>query len=86
MRLLFAVSLGFFDDIVIPAEHLPTPSHFVEGDSQWVWHVPGEDDEISKLSIDNGTVLFIELCSLTLRNFNRIIFKCRGNNSLQGVF
>nr|CAG4643496.1 EOG090X0DHL [Ilyocryptus agilis] len=39
------VSLGFFDDIIIPAENLMSPSRFVQGEDLWVWEYTTEDEK-----------------------------------------
>lgn len=39
------VSLGFFDDILIPAESLQHPSRYDEAESVWVWEYPTEEEE-----------------------------------------
>ncbi|XP_072028275.1 DNA-directed RNA polymerase III subunit RPC8-like [Amphiura filiformis] len=37
------VTLGFFDDILIPPEALQQPSHFDETEQVWVWQYQSED-------------------------------------------
>lgn len=44
------VSVGFFDDIVIPSSFLRHPSAFDKEEQVWVWHCGGED----KLFLDVG--------------------------------
>jgi len=39
------LSLGFFDDILIPPEALQHPHRFDETDQVWVWEYPTEPDE-----------------------------------------
>ena len=39
------VSLGFFDDIILPSEALQHPHRFDETDQVWVWEYPTEDDD-----------------------------------------
>ena len=39
------LSLGFFDDILIPPEALQHPHRFDESDQVWVWEYPTEDEE-----------------------------------------
>jgi len=39
------LSLGFFDDILIPPEALQHPHRFDESDQVWVWEYPTEDDD-----------------------------------------
>ena len=50
------VSLGFFEDILIPPEGLQHPSRFDEADQVWVWQYPaGEPDGASHdLYMDQG--------------------------------
>ncbi|KDP21362.1 hypothetical protein JCGZ_21833 [Jatropha curcas] len=49
------LSLGFFDDIHIPAHRLPKPCHFVPNSEKrdevtWIWDYPGNEDAV--FSID----------------------------------
>lgn len=39
------VTLGFFDDILIPVRGLQHPSRFDETDQAWVWEYPGENEK-----------------------------------------
>jgi len=46
------LSLGFFDDILIPSEALQHPHRFDESDQVWVWEYPAEDDDGQPTSHD----------------------------------
>ncbi|KAG7296128.1 DNA-directed RNA polymerase III subunit RPC8 [Plutella xylostella] len=48
------VTLGFFDDILIPVNALQHPSRFDETDQAWVWEYPKEDGETHDLFMDSG--------------------------------
>lgn len=50
----FPVTLGFFDDIVIPPTALQHPSRFEEPEQAWVWEYPLEDGEKHDLFMDIG--------------------------------
>lgn len=52
--LFLAVTLGFFDDILIPVNALQHPSRFDETDQAWVWEYPKEDGEKHDLFMDSG--------------------------------
>lgn len=39
-----SVSLGFFDDVLIPPEALPYPCRFEENEQTWVWEYQAEED------------------------------------------
>ncbi|XP_067127811.1 DNA-directed RNA polymerase III subunit RPC8 [Centruroides vittatus] len=47
------VSLGFFDDILIPADSLQHPSQFDEVEQVWFWEYESEDNK-HKLFMDPG--------------------------------
>jgi len=46
------LSLGFFDDILIPPEALQHPHRFDESDQVWVWEYPTEDEDGQAASHD----------------------------------
>ncbi|KAH8322764.1 hypothetical protein KR059_005194 [Drosophila kikkawai] len=48
------VTLGFFDDILIPHAALQHPSRFDEAEQAWVWEYPLEDGEKHDLFMDVG--------------------------------
>ncbi|CAF4908933.1 unnamed protein product [Pieris macdunnoughi] len=48
------VTMGFFDDILIPVNALQHPSRFDETDQAWVWEYPKEDGEKHDLFMDSG--------------------------------
>lgn len=50
----YSVTLGFFDDILIPPTALQHPSRFEEAEQAWVWEYPLEDDEKHDLFMDIG--------------------------------
>lgn len=49
-----AVTLGFFDDILIPPSSLQHPSRFEEAEQAWVWEYPLEDGATHDLYMDIG--------------------------------
>lgn len=57
LQLCFAVTLGFFDDIVIPPTALQHPSRFDETEQVWVWEYDtGADGEKHDLFMDAGEI------------------------------
>ena len=54
------VTLGFFDDIVIPPESLQHPSRFDEGEQLWIWEYETEDGK-HDLFMDPGWFSAIEM-------------------------
>ncbi|XP_065898745.1 DNA-directed RNA polymerase III subunit RPC8-like [Dysidea avara] len=46
------VSLGFFDDIKIPASSLQNPSRFDGREQLWVWEYKNEDEEVHDMFMD----------------------------------
>lgn len=48
------VTLGFFDDILIPPAALQHPSRFEEAEQAWVWEYPLDDGEKHDLFMDIG--------------------------------
>lgn len=50
----FLVTLGFFDDILIPPTALQHPSRFEEAEQAWVWEYPLEDGSTHDLYMDIG--------------------------------
>ena len=48
------MTLGFFDDILIPPTALQHPSRFEEAEQAWVWEYPLEDGEKHDLYMDIG--------------------------------
>lgn len=51
---VFLVTLGFFDDILIPPTALQHPSRYVEGEQAWVWEYPVEEGSTHDLYMDIG--------------------------------
>ena len=49
-----AVTLGFFDDVVIPPEALQHPYRFDENEQVWVWEYPTEEGDHHDLYMDIG--------------------------------
>ena len=47
------MTLGFFDDIIIPADSLQKESHFSEKENVWVWKFTNDDGE-HDLPMDPG--------------------------------
>jgi len=39
------VSMGFFDDVFLPADQLRTPSRFDEANQLWIWEYQAEDEK-----------------------------------------
>jgi len=56
------VSLGFFDEIFIPAENLQHPSRYEETENVWVWEYPLEEGH-HDLFMDPGEQLRIRITS-----------------------
>lgn len=52
--ILFPVSLGFFDDIIIPPNALQHPSRFDEQEQAWVWEYSTGDGDKHDLFMDPG--------------------------------
>lgn len=50
----FVVTLGFFDDILIPPTALQHPSRFEEAEQAWIWEYPVEGGETHDLYMDIG--------------------------------
>jgi len=48
------VSLGFFDEIHIPADCLQHPARYDERDNVWVWEYPLEDGQHHDMFMDPG--------------------------------
>lgn len=51
------VTLGFFDDILIPATVLQHPSRYEEAEQAWVWEYPVEDGSKHDLYMDIGETI-----------------------------
>ncbi|EZA54895.1 hypothetical protein DMN91_008964 [Ooceraea biroi] len=51
------VTLGFFEDIVIPPHKLQHPSRFDQMEQAWVWIYKTEDGETHDLFMDAGEVI-----------------------------
>ena len=51
------VTLGFFDDIIIPAENLQHPSRFDETEHLWIWEYQTDDGK-HDLFMDTGLHTF----------------------------
>lgn len=50
-----AVTLGFFDDILITPECLQYPSKFDEREQIWIWEYKGEEeDQVHEMYMDKG--------------------------------
>uniref|UniRef100_A0A182YC75 DNA-directed RNA polymerase III subunit RPC8 n=1 Tax=Anopheles stephensi TaxID=30069 RepID=A0A182YC75_ANOST len=48
------ITLGFFDDILIPPSALQHPSRYEEAEQAWVWEYPLEDGNTHDLYMDIG--------------------------------
>lgn len=55
--MVFSVTLGFFDDIVIPPDALQHPSRFEEAEQAWVWEYATGKGEHHDLFMDTGNVI-----------------------------
>lgn len=53
----FLVSLGFFDDIIIPPRALQHPSRFDETEQAWVWAYDTGDGKTHDLFMDAGETI-----------------------------
>lgn len=51
------VTLGFFDDILIPPTVLQHPSRYEEAEQAWVWEYPVEDGSKHDLYMDIGETI-----------------------------
>ncbi|XP_055320137.1 DNA-directed RNA polymerase III subunit RPC8 [Sitodiplosis mosellana] len=51
------VTLGFFDDVLIPPTALQHPSRFEEAEQAWVWEYPVEDGSTHDLYMDIGETI-----------------------------
>lgn len=52
-----AVTLGFFDDVLIPPAALQHPSRFEEAEQAWVWEYPLEEGTTHDLYMDIGETI-----------------------------
>ena len=48
------MTLGFFDDILIPPEGLQHPSRFDEREQIWIWEYATEGEEAHEMYMDKG--------------------------------
>lgn len=55
--MVLLVTLGFFDDILIPPAVLQHPSRFEEAEQAWVWEYPVEDGSKHDLYMDIGETI-----------------------------
>ncbi|XP_036141783.1 DNA-directed RNA polymerase III subunit RPC8 isoform X2 [Monomorium pharaonis] len=51
------VTLGFFEDIVIPPHKLQHPSHFDQMEQAWLWKYKTDDGKTHDLFMDAGEVI-----------------------------
>lgn len=51
---MILVTLGFFDDILIPPTALQHPSRFEEAEQAWVWEYPLDEGATHDLYMDIG--------------------------------
>lgn len=54
---IISVTLGFFDDILIPPSALQYPSRFEEAEQAWVWEYPNEEGGKHDLYMDIGETI-----------------------------
>ena len=59
------ISLGFFDDIIVPPEALQHPCRFDESDQVWVWEYPTEEGDHHDLYMDPGEEVRFRVTSET---------------------
>ena len=52
--MLNLVTLGFFDDVFIPAKNLQYPSRFDQSEQCWIWEYQLEDGSKHDLILDTG--------------------------------
>lgn len=57
------VTLGFFEDIVIPPHKLQHPSRFDQMEQAWVWEYKTEDGETHDLFMDAGEIIRFRVVS-----------------------
>lgn len=57
IKTLFTVTLGFFEDIVIPPNKLQHPSRFDQMEQAWVWEYDTGDGQKHDLFMDAGKSL-----------------------------
>lgn len=57
------VTLGFFDDILIPVNALQHPSRYDDTEEAWVWEYPKEDGEKHDLFMDSGETIRFRITS-----------------------
>lgn len=57
------VSLGFFDDIIIPPTYLQHPSRFDETEQAWVWEYDTGDGDKHDLFMDAGELVRFKVTS-----------------------
>lgn len=70
---MVTVTLGFFEDVVIPPHKLQHPSRFDQMEQAWVWIYKTEDGTTHDLFMDAGA------CFIYMRNY-RIIIKFKNMN------
>lgn len=57
VKVAFTVSLGFFDDIIIPPTALQHPSRFDETEQAWIWEYDTGDGSKHDLFMDAGETI-----------------------------
>lgn len=65
------MTLGFFDDILIPSSSLQHPSRFDEAEQVWVWEYQ-VDDEKHDLFMDIGKIQHLVDVSLLLLKIYKV--------------
>lgn len=76
---MFPVTLGFFDDILIPVNALQHPSQFDETEQAWVWKYPVGDGEAHDLFMDAGKIHITN----NVFSFTSLIIFSSGNRPLR---
>jgi DNA-directed RNA polymerase III subunit RPC8 len=71
------VSLGFFEDVVIPCHFLPQPTEFHPKNSLWIWKYEGNDFEI-----DVGDTIRFKVKTI---NFTTVVTNSKGDKQATTV-
>lgn len=74
MCFIIIVTLGFFEDIVIPPYKLQHPSRFDQMEQVWVWEYKTDDGETHDLFMDAGMSHNVRV-RLGLRYNSNIVYK-----------
>lgn len=61
------VTLGFFEDIIIPPHKLQHPSRFDQTEQAWVWEYDTGDGEKHDLFMDAGKDFLITVLGIAIK-------------------